>query len=215
MVEPIILWVPGTSNHSINTAFQQALPLGMKAGLVDYEASWDLPRSVQDGVHQLEMALHHAYMKKKRGQKIVLAGESQGAWVIAQTLSNRNYNHLVDKVVLLGLPGIAPTKFRGTSGMYPTFFGGTSRFLEISHRFDYATFRWSDSKKLQGAVARFMSGNLRDLPLFLSLAIHHPIRSAISGFLLLKHIPMFGAVIPNPHNYDDDMQTAVDWLLHE
>ena len=208
MINPIVIWVPGTSNHSINKSFADALPIDIEPVLVDYKASWNLTESVPDGVKRLKRMLALAQKKRKHGQRILLAGESQGAWVISETLTDPKYRSIVDGAVLLGNPGVAPIHFSGPDRV--TF----DRFVEINHKYDYATFRWLDSPLIPEAVSNFMAGDMENMPLFLSMLLKHPLQAAISGFMLLKHIPALRGIIPNPHDYDEDMRAAVEWLLY-
>jgi hypothetical protein len=204
-IPPIVIWVPGTSNHAVNPAFAQALPDDITPVLVDYMATWQLTESVPDGVKNLQQALRAAQRRRKKGQRILLAGESQGAWVISQTLTDSRYVKIVDGAVLLGNPGTAPLHF-GKEGSY----------REIDHRFDFATFKWTDSPLLPKAITDVMSGSIvSDVTMFASILIRHPLRAAVSGFLLLKELPLLDKIIPDPHDYSGDMATAVAWLLEE
>lgn len=200
-VDPIILWVPGTSNHSINPAFANALPLSIDPILVKYEASWDLIESIPDGISSLRKIITSLHAKYPT-RPIRIAGESQGALVISSLLMDGRYSKLVDRAVLLGNPGVAPMHF-----------GPNSKYLEIDHMFDPVTFRWTDSTGLIPVVDRFMNGDLSSLKELAAIAVGNPAKTAIMGCFILRNIPIFRCLVPDTHNYSRDMPEAAEWLL--
>ena len=201
----IILWVPGTNNHSRPQAFVRAAKQPVQ--LVDYEASWRFSSSLVDGYDRLVEALLAAQRKRKPGQRILLAGESQGALLISKVLMNPRYAAVVDKAVLLGHPGISPIHYK-----YPD-----AGVLEINHVLDPATFHWTDHPTaLIEAIDKISRLNLKSfstLPIFARVFLDHPFESVWAGVLALGHLHPLSRLIPNPHDYSRNMAQAARWLV--
>lgn len=205
-LKDIILWVPGTSSHHVNTMFAASLSaFGDKATLVDYMASWDLEASIPDGVAKLTAALDVAARARKKGQRILVAGESQGALLISILLSKPRYRSIIDKAVLLGHPGISKDHFHDPN----------DKVLEINHKNDPATFDLSvSSSDVIDAVSKLIGkGDLSAIPFFLGLIFKMPMQAALASVVFLHKVPFLSWLAPDSHNYSGDMQAAVGWLL--
>lgn len=109
----IAIWVPGTSEHHIDPQFLNAaskrLP-GLHVTMIPYEATWRLSTSVPDGAAVLRGVIEGL---RKRGDRrpILLAGESQGAWVISSVMSDRKMAREVTRAAIWGHPAAAPQHF--------------------------------------------------------------------------------------------------------
>lgn len=117
-LDTIVLWVPGTSEHGIAddvaAAFRRRRIRGAVA--VPYQATWRLVDSVPDGEATLRAVLDLVRARRRPGQRIVLLGQSQGAWIISSVLRDPNHARGIHRVGLVAHPALAPAHSHGTTG---------------------------------------------------------------------------------------------------
>lgn len=202
----IVIWVPGTSNHTMHPAFESAARDAWKgqASIVkmDYEASNEFRRSVSTGVETLRLVL--AGIAARGGNhKVYLAGESQGAWVIGEAMSDTVRARIVKRAVLLGHPAVARTQ-------YPD--GSDRRILRINHKGDLVAtpVRGSVDTAIDGMSA-IQTKNIAKLGTIIKATSANP---GHLGRMLLGGLRwLTGDWIADPHNYSADMTRAVEFLL--
>lgn len=201
----IVLWVPGTSNHAIPDTFSSLVNQqfsSVSIHLVDYMASWSFSKSLPNGEYNLTAVLDYLSKHLRKGQRLMLAGESQGAWVISDVLSDSKYKSLVDKVVLLGHPGVSERHFTNDS-----------KVLEINHPQDVTTIPVNvDKKELAEHVERIVHCDVTALPYILKVGLLHPNMLVSLGIMGLSKVPIVGDSLPKLHDYNKDMLLAVLWL---
>ncbi|MEO6867159.1 MAG: hypothetical protein ABI200_03985 [Gaiellales bacterium] len=116
----IVLWVPATGSHSIPSSWQDnvAKTFGDRASLalVDYPANANFNSSVATGQETLKLVLA-GIAERDGNHRVSLAGHSQGAWVIGDTIDDPTVGRIVDKAILYGHP--APARVDWSRGLDP------------------------------------------------------------------------------------------------
>lgn len=206
----IVIWVPGTSNHGPHKDFEAAVKdsyRGEGSNLValEYEATWHLRRSAPTGIATLRLVLEGI---RARGgdHRVLLAGESQGAWIIGETIADPAVSKVVDRAVLMGHPWLARHQY--TNGEDP-------RVRVINHAGDQVTLpiHGDPSVSLDAMIA------IRTLQIAkLGGALKALASNPMHGVLILKNllygIPVLKDYLRNPHVYGSDMTRAVEYLRH-
>jgi hypothetical protein len=210
---PIVLWVPGTSSHAVPAAFAQAVD-GLRAlgsaqvGLVDYPATWHMRSSVTTGYVALELVLDEIRRRRGANAQVLLAGESQGAWIIGELLTDPRYARLVRRATLLGHPAPARTHYPALGSAE----ADSSRAVEINNRADHVPDTPHASPvTVLNAMEYIGTGNIvGGLPWLLRIAMSDPGYLLQAGFNALRGtaLSMFG----DPHDYASRMQEAAALL---
>lgn len=202
----IVLWVPGTSNHKIHEGFEAAvreswIDGGVSLSRVEYEASWNMRPSTATGIATLRLIL--AGIAAHGGtHRVMLAGESQGAWLIGEALSDPRLRRVVHRAVLFGHPFVAAHHFDD---------GHDPGVLEINNAGDQvsAPIKGDVAAGLDAMVAiRTLNvGGLGTVAKALSQNPEH-------GVMILKSLAggIFRGLVKDPHNYTGEMSRAVEWL---
>ena len=202
----IVIWLPGTNRSGIPQTFAGPAQAawGAHLSLVElmYPASMDIRQGVATGVATLRLVLQGIAARGKR-VTVHLAGESQGAWTITETMSDPSMRAIVDRVALMSNPWGARHHFVD---------GHDPRIMEMSRRVDLVARRVrgniDDTLDAAEAVLKF---DLTGLPKLLIAAWHNPGTAAmlaVTGLRLL--LP--GGRDRDPHNYEDMMPAAVQFL---
>lgn len=206
----IVIWVPGTSNHGPHKAFEAAVRdsyTGEGSNLValEYEATWHLRRSVPTGIATLRLVLEGI---RARGgdHRVLLSGESQGAWIIGEVMADPAVTKVIDRAVLLGHPWLATHQY--DSGQDP-------RVRVINHAGDQVTLPVKgDATVGLDAMLAIRTLDLSKLGSLVKAIAHNPNH----GVLMLKNlafaIPVLKDLLKNPHVYDGEMTRAVEFLRH-
>ncbi len=206
----IVIWVPGTSNSGPHPAFEDAVTeayRGQGSNLValEYEASWHLRRSVPTGIATMRLVLEGI---RARGgvHRVLLAGESQGAWIIGETIADPAVSKVVDRAVLVGHPWLATHQY---------LHGEDPRVRVINHEGDQVTLpvKGDATAGLDAMLA------IRTLDLSKTGALLKAIAANPNhGWLMIKNlayaIPFVKDLLRNPHVYDGEMSRAVEFLRH-
>lgn len=203
----ITIWVPGTSEYWIKQRFLDelhAVAPGAHVSMVPYEATWRFSTSVPDGVAVLQAVLDEIARRKPR-RPVLLAGESQGAWVISQVLTRPKYAKLATRTSLWGHPAAAPQTF-----------GRAGSVREVNHPGDIVTLDLGDdAREVMAAVEQ------------LSRKHYATALAKLSGYvvqnpkLLVQLLKFWSFAVPMPgrkptdnaHDYDDDVATGIGFLL--
>lgn len=115
----IVLWVPGTNTHGVPrhvaAGMARLLGAGIRAVHIPYQSTWRFRDSVPDGEAVLAGVMRGIARRRRRGQRVVLLGESQGAWIISSVLRDAALARLVERAALIAHPGTAPSHVHATS----------------------------------------------------------------------------------------------------
>jgi hypothetical protein len=206
----IVIWAPGTSNHGPHKAFEAAVReayAGEGSNLValEYEATWHLRRSLPTGIATMRLVLEGI---RARGgdHRVLLSGESQGAWIIGEVLADPAVSNVVDRAVLLGHPWLAAHQYDR---------GQDPRVRVINHAGDQVTLpvRGNPTDGLDAMLA------IRTLDLSKAGSLIKAIAmNPDHGVTMLANIafalPFVKSLLKNPHVYDGEMTRAVEYLRH-
>lgn len=197
--DPIVLYVRGTSERDlrpeIREAFDRVLP-ATAVHQVEYQASWRFAESVPDGVAVLRGVLEEIARRRRPGVRVLLAGESQGAWVAATVLADPVLSRVVTRAVLWGAPAAAPLDFAD---------GHDPRVRELNNTGDIVTMDLGSraNATLVAAIDRLARRDvIGGIVPILRYAVTHP---SVLGALIaaqLWRVPVIGSRFPSPHGYD-------------
>ena len=203
----ITIWVPGTSEYWIKQRFLDelhAVAPGAHVSMVPYESTWRFSTSVPDGVAVLSGVLR-AIAKRAKGRPVLLAGESQGAWIISQALTDSALAQIVTRTAIWGHPAAAPQRF-----------GRAGQVREVNAPGDVVTMDLGPrpAEILAGVELLSRKQWLPGLDQIAGYAVQNPamVRKLITfwGDYLR---PASGAGKRNDHDYDDDIANGVQHLL--
>jgi hypothetical protein len=204
----IVVWLPGTSNHGVHPAFRAAIDdsykgQGSNAVALEYEAGWNLRQSVPTGIATMHLVL--AGIRARGGDhRVLLAGESQGAWIAGEVMSDPTVGSIVDRAVLLGHPSLA--KHQYADGQDP-------RVRVINHEGDLVAARvHGDVTVALDAMIAIHTLDVSKLGEVLKALASNPSHgvSLLGG--LLHQVPLLGSLLRDPHVYDGEMTRAVEYL---
>ncbi len=203
----IVIWVPGTNNDQVHPAFEAATHAswtGGEASLVRlvYDATWNMRPSVATGIATLRIVLDEI---RRRGgdRRVLVAGESQGAWVIGEALSDPVLGKVIDRAVLMGHPALASHHY-----------DNDPRVVEINHPGDVVTMpiNGNPGQALDGMQALYQGQVWKVGSIGAALG-----QNPKHGVQLLKNVVggfLFKGFVADPHNYGPDMTRVVEFLRY-
>jgi hypothetical protein len=212
----IVIWVPGTSgsgvHHDFGLAVRDLYGRGGDVSLVamPYEASWELRRSLPTGLATFKLVLEGirqrlAQLPAHLRPRILVSGESQGAWIIGESMADPRLGRVVDRAVLAGHPWLAKTQYLD---------GHDPRVRVINHLGDQITLPVAgDAGVGVDAMAAVRTGRLKTSIGTVAKAI---LANPLHGVLLLhtfaRDVPWLRPYLRDPHYYVADMPRMVRYL---
>jgi hypothetical protein len=206
----VVIWVPGSSGRGVPDHVRERLHEagGPAAYAIDYQATWRLRDSVPDGEATLRELLRLVAARKRAGQRVVLLGESQGAWIISSVLRDPTFARLIDRAGLVAHPAMAPAHVHASTST-PTRLGARSR--EFNSSSDIVTKELGRSADaaldIVDSFARLDIGHA--LSRTFGLVVSNP--GLLQALVASQLFRVQGA--ENPHENDDLMRDAVAWVL--
>jgi hypothetical protein len=204
----IVIWVPGTDNRTIHSSFDQAVRAswadgGVSLAKLDYEASWNMRRSVATGIATLKLVL--AGIAAHGGNhRVMLAGESQGAWIIGEAAADPMLRSVIHRAVLLGHPFVARTHYED---------GRDPDIVEINRQGDQvATPIRGDIDNAFAAMLAIHQKQFWKLPAVVKALAQNPLHGWLLLASALRALPGATFLSPNPHDYSTQMTAAVEYL---
>jgi hypothetical protein len=206
----IVIWAPGTSNDGPHPGFEAAVRdsyrgVGSNLVALRYEATWHLRRSLPTGIATMRLVLE-GITARGGDHRVLLSGESQGAWIIGEVMADPAVSSVVDRAVLLGHPWLAAHQYDR---------GQDARVRVINNQGDQVTL------PVKGSIAAGLDAMIaiRTLKLNeLGTVVKALARNANHGVLLLKSlvfaVPGLKSLLKNPHDYGGEMTRAVEFLRH-
>ena len=199
----IVIWLPATDEHYFPSALRQGLRDEVGAHdastvLLDYPASWDLSTSVPTGMASLRELL--ARIADHGGDhRVLLAGHSQGAWVIADSMADSAVHGMVDRALLLGSPGMAQRHYTDRRD---------AKVVEVDDGGDQLSHPLRLRGQLLAGMHAFVGGDV---------AGEVPLVAVAAANLRLATYMAARAVDVNhwrnePHRYESQMQAGAQWL---
>lgn len=204
----IVLWVPGTSQSSVQPSFAREVAASwpssdVSLARVHYQASWNIRPSVATGIATMRLVL--AGIAAHTGNhRVMLAGESQGAWIIGEAIADPALRRVVDRAVLLGHPWLAAHQY----------VDGHDPGVQVLNNFgDLVTLPLNgDPTRGLDAMVAIHTGQLSKLPLVVRSVVENPQQGWKLLGTLRFAIPGIRSLWKNPHDYSDRMREAVGFL---
>ncbi len=202
----IVLWLPGTNRSGIPITFagpaQAAWGAHLSLNELHYPASFDIRQGVATGAATLRLVLEGIAARGGR-HTVHLAGESQGAWAITETIADARMRHRVDRIALMSNPWGARNHFVD---------GHDSRVMEMSRRVDLVARKVNGNiDDVLSAAEALLTGDIRVIPRLLAIAIRNPGSAALLAATGLRLLTP-GGRDRDPHNYEDMMPAAIRFL---
>lgn len=206
--DDIVIWVPGTMRNRIPGAFSG----GVEAAFGDRRVSlvklpthpdYQVTQGVADSAAAVRAIVGELAADRRPGQRILLAGESQGAWSIGVALEDPAVRSAVDRAVLWGNPGLQEHQFDGA---------GDGRVLELTDEQDVVGRHVNgDPVLVTDALMAVMDGDWTDAWRWPAIAVNNPHSASLmarSGLRLLTP----GGYDRDPHNHREFMGAAARFL---
>lgn len=204
----IVLWVPGTDNHGIHPAFEDAARESWSDGSASlvhlrYPGTWDLRTSLPTGIATLKIVL--AAIKARGGNhRVLLAGESQGAWVIGEAMADPQMRSIVTRAIIFGHPFIASHHYDD---------GHDPGIAEIANRGDQITMPiHGDPGAALDAMTAIYTLKLWRLGTIGRAMIENPAHIPMLAATFLRSFAPGGRLFKDPHDYTTHMPAAVEYL---
>lgn len=205
----LFIWVPGTSNKGVNSDFEEAVRAsylgtgGVSLTALVYEASWNIRPSVATGIATLKLVL--AGIAAHGGNhRLMLAGESQGAWVIGEAMADPMLRKVVDRAVLLGHPWLAAHHYDA---------GQDSSVIEVNHHGDEVAMPVKGDAAVgldaMVAIRTLQIGKLGTVAQALVSNPDHLIKLLGS---IAYAVPGLKSLFKNPHDYSAEHTRVVEFL---
>ncbi len=203
----LVIWVPGSgSGDKVHPKFEDAVRSAWSDGRVSlarmrYSATWNIRPSVATGIATLKLVL--AGIAAHGGNhRVLVAGESQGAWAIGEAIADPRLRRVVDRAVLFGHPWLGRHEYAS---------GQDSGVRVYNHANDLVTLKFNgDPGRGLDAMSAVFTVKLWKLPLVIRAMAENPKH----GLMLLSTIQY---ALPwkssqSPHNYGKHMVEGVAFL---
>ncbi|MCW2923122.1 MAG: Cutinase, partial [Thermoleophilia bacterium] len=199
----LVVWVPATDEHYFPSAMRAGVKrqFGDRAStvLLDYPADWNFAESVSTGMEALRLFL--AGVAEHGGdRRVLLAGHSQGAWVIGDAMADPAVHAAVDRAVLLGDPGLAVTHYTDRRD---------AKVVEVTDRGDRLGAPVDGREALLEGMSRIDRGDTVGGGAELAgVAVHNP---QLATYLAARSVDP-GQWKDDPHRYEHAMGDAATFL---
>ncbi len=202
----IVIWIPGTSEYWIKQRFLDELGAkvrGAHVTMVPYESTWRFSTSVPDGESVLRGVLEEI-RRRAPGRPVLLAGESQGAWIISRVLTDPELAKVVTRAAIWGHPAAAPQQF-----------GRPGQVREVNAPGDIVTVELGErpAEVLAGVEQLSKKHFGRGLATLAAYAVQRPDMLVRLLRFWSFALPIVGKGRRNEHDYDDDVVNGVQHLL--
>ncbi len=206
--DDVVIWVPGTMRNRIPGAFADGVSQafdGRSVSLVKLPThpDYQITQGVADSAEAVRLLVRELDATRRPGQRILLAGESQGAWSIGVALADPAVRDAVDRVVLWGNPGLQPHQFDGA---------GDGKVLELTDDQDVVGRPVSgDPELITDALIHVMEGDLWHAWRLPAIAVANPHSTSLllRSAARLQTPDGFGR---DPHNHREFMGAAARFL---
>jgi hypothetical protein len=203
----IVIWVPGTMRpftpyefkDGVNAAFAEDVSQANMPARPDYQ----IPQGIADTSAALHIVLTKLAAERRPGQRILLAGESQGAWAMSYALQDPKLDAIVDRAVVWGNPGVSPHQYAGA---------GDGKWLEFSDEMDVVGRQLEgDAPMMLDGLTNTFDGHVGQAWRVPATMINNPFETGLitrTGVRLLTP----GGFDRDPHNYREFMGAAARFL---
>ena len=205
--DDLVIWVPGTMRMSTPGDFRAGVrqAMGADTAVVNMPARSDyqIPQGVADTSEALRLLLTRLDSERRPGQRILLAGESQGAWAMGVALADPKLSSIVDRAVVWGNPGVSQHQFDGA---------GDGHVLELSDEMDViGRSLEGDAPMVLDGLGDTFDGHWTQAWRLPADFINNPFEAGLlarTGLRLLTP----GGYERDPHNYHEFMGSAARFL---
>jgi hypothetical protein len=205
----IVVWVPGTDNRTFKPAFLEGVRKawstgGMTAVALDYQANWHLDTSEPTGAEALRLLLL-GIAAHGGSHRLLLAGESQGGWIVGDLLADPKYRRLVARATLLGHPSTALHHYDD---------GHDTGIREWTHPGDLVStpFHGSRTDVLAAMQALHTGEILPNLGSIVRAMVNNPLLGVHALINTLRDKKILPADPHDKHNYDMEFADAATFL---
>ncbi|MBC7460649.1 MAG: cutinase family protein [Thermoleophilia bacterium] len=200
----IVIWMPSTDEHYLPAALRKGLEaagLDGSAVMLDYPANFDFAPSVSTGMESLKELL--ARIAEQGGDhRVLLAGHSQGAWVIADAMENDTVHAMVDKAMLFGSPGTAVTHYTNRAD---------PKVVEVDDKGDVLGQPVQERDALLSELRGWFNGDPSSALPLLGSAMRNP---RLGAYLVAKTVDP-ERWKDDPHRYENFMADGAAWLVED
>ncbi|MCW2927851.1 MAG: hypothetical protein JWM86_1819 [Thermoleophilia bacterium] len=215
----IMMWIPGTDGKGVHHDFQLAAdylygarPTGLSLTALPYEASWSLRRSLPTGLATMKLLLHG--IKERFAQieaagrprpKLLLAGLSQGAWIIGEAMADPELTGLVTRAITVGHPWMARHQYGD---------GHEPRVRVIGHVGDQITMEVAGSVGTGlDAMIAVRTGQIgKGLGSVVRAILANPLHGVLLLQNQLRNLGWLRPYLSDPHEYSMEMPRMVRYL---
>lgn len=213
----VIVWVPGTDATGVEWDVRRAVDYlygtsgDVSLSHVPYEASWNLWSSMPTGLATLKLVLEGirrrlAAMPAAQRPRILLAGLSQGAWIIGEALADPRVGSVVSRAALAGHPWMARTQYLD---------GHDPRVRVINHRGDQIAMPiHGDIRTGMEAMTAVRTGRLgANLALVAKAILQNPLHGVLLAETMTRDaLPALRPFLRDPHVYGYEWPRLVRYL---
>ncbi len=204
----IVLWLPGTGIPKLSQTFVEAVrnKVGAGASLVDFPCHNDFAvlQDTADSAEALRIVLRDLDERRTPGQRILLAGESQGAWSITNVVNEPEFADVADRVALTGNPGMNEHQYDGAAT--------DARVREFTNDGDVVAQDYhGDAQMMLDGGLRTMTGEPSNAWRIVGTAINNA-PEAVPAIESAVRIAVLNDFASDPHNYDNRYPEVVEYL---
>ncbi len=206
----IVIWISGTSGHDVPEHVAERLRAagGPAAALVPYQATWRLRDSVPDGEATLRALMELVIARTRPGQRVVLLGESQGAWIISSVLREPRFAKAIYRASLVAHPAMAPAHVHESTSADERLGPSVREFNGATDVVTREVGRSADAVlDVVDSFARLEVG--RALRRTLGILVTNP--GLVQALVASQLFRVKGET--NPHDSSDYMTDAIAWIL--
>jgi hypothetical protein len=215
----LMLYVPGTANpdkgevQKVNPEFVAEMfrqfPDGdAELAMMRYAGTWDMRGSISTGVEVLRIVLRAIAARPGPKPKVLIGGESQGAWVISEATKDPVARGAMTRAAIFGHPSLAGTHFED---------GHDPDVLETNHHLDHVAMplKGDRAKAMDAQIALETSLTLDKIPLLAQAFLADPLAGSLSIAAQIRdHLPLRLRPfwVQDHHDYRADMHRGVEFL---
>lgn len=206
----VVVWMPGTSDHKpkpkLVEAIRATFPKSTSSFVtLDYVSTWELASSAPTAVATIRTFLTGARRRLRPGQRLLVAGESQGAWAIGEALADPMLRRVVTRAVLFGHPQLAATHYEDAHDL---------GVMEFNHAGDPVSVPLAgDPNDAMRAISLLYTGKaLADIPLLGRVLVQN---TGVALTILGNYLRGLGLLPKNPndrHDYGKDFLEGAHFL---
>jgi hypothetical protein len=212
----LVMWLPGTDNHGVQKDFRTAVQTAWASDLdrvslvaLEYEATWQLRHSFPTGLATMKLVMHGIRQRlAERGElgrkQLLLAGESQGGWIIGEVMADPQLRGLVTRAITAGHPWLAKHQYADAHDAI---------VRTINHEGDQVAMPVSgDVGNAMDAMSAVKTGAILPNLGRIALAIlQNPIHGVLILHNQLRETPI-RPLLSDPHNYISEYPRMVAYL---